>query len=210
MTQITPEELLKNGLNSLGIAPEEDLVSAMMQFVMLLEKWNRAFNLTGTRDPADIVTRHVLDSISVRPYLTGISVLDVGTGAGLPGLPLALVESRRLFTLLDSGGKKARFVRHAVAELALNNVAVEQIRVENYSPADPFDSVVCRAFTSLGNFVRHCGQLAVSGGRLLAMKSRIADTELSDLPSGWAVTALERLEVPGLDARRQVVILERQ
>jgi len=210
MTQITPEELLKNGLNSLGIAPEEDLVSAMMQFVMLLEKWNRAFNLTGTRAPADIVTRHVLDSISVRPYLTGISVLDVGTGAGLPGLPLALVEDRRLFTLLDSGGKKARFVRHAVAELALNNVAVEQIRVENYSPADPFDSVVCRAFTSLGNFVRHCGRLAVSGGRLLAMKSRIADTELSDLPSGWAVTALEPLEVPGLDARRQVVILERQ
>jgi 16S rRNA (guanine527-N7)-methyltransferase len=209
MLQITPEELLKNGLESLGIDAQDDLVSAMAHFVTLLEKWNRAFNLTGTRNPAEIVTRHVLDSVSVRSYLSGVSILDVGTGAGLPGLPLALIERRRLFTLLDSGGKKIRFVRHVVAELALDNVVVEQIRVENYAPADPFDSIVCRAFTSLDGFVRRCGKLAAAGGRLLAMKGQLTDAEINDLPAGWAVTGLEPLVVPGLDAHRQVVILER-
>lgn len=203
------ENDLRAGLLCLDVEPRDALVAAFASFLDLLIRWNRAFNLTGSRDPADLLTRHIFDSLSIKPFLRGVSVLDVGTGAGLPGLPLALAEPGRHFTLLDSGGKKVRFVRHAVGELSLRNVTVVQARVEEYDPADPFDTVLCRAFTSVPDFVRRCGGLVASGGRLLAMKGRLPTQELRDLPVGWRNPEVNALTVPGLDAQRHVVILKR-
>jgi 16S rRNA (guanine527-N7)-methyltransferase len=209
MPEADPEDILRKHLPLLGVPADPAVVATLAGFVALLEKWNRAYNLTGTRDAADLVTRHILDSLSLRPFLQGISVLDVGTGAGLPGLPLAMVEPQRHFTLLDSGGKKIRFVRHVVGQLALANVTAEQCRVESYAPPDAFDSVVCRAFTSLESFCRGSGRLVAAGGRLLAMKGRLEPSETAALPSGWRITSAEPVEVPGLDGQRHIVVLER-
>lgn len=203
------ESDLRAGLLCLGVEPRDTVIAALLRFVDLLMRWNRAFNLTGDRDPADLLTRHILDSLTIKPFLRGVSVLDVGTGAGLPGLPLALTEPERHFTLLDSRGKKLRFVRHAVGELSLENVTMVQARVEEYDPADRFDTVLCRAFTSVPDFVRRCGGLVAPGGRLLAMKGRLPAGELGDLPVGWRNPEVNTLMVPGLDAQRHVVILKR-
>ena len=175
------EKRLAEGLPLVGASPSDEQVAVLARFLRLLDKWNKAFNLSGVRDPLEMVTRHVLDSVSVSPYLHGLSVLDVGTGAGLPGMPLALMDPQRQFSLLDSGGKKIRFVRHAVGEMAIGNVSIVHERVEDYAPADPFDTVLCRAFTSIGDFARRCGHLAGNGGRLIAMKGRFHEAELASL-----------------------------
>jgi 16S rRNA (guanine527-N7)-methyltransferase len=204
------EKRLAAGLPLVGAAPTGEQVAALARFLRLLDKWNKAFNLTGVRDPLEMVTRHILDSVSARPYLHGISILDVGTGAGLPGMPLALMDPRRQFSLLDSGGKKIRFVRHAVGEMAVGNVSVVHERVENYAPADPFDTVLCRAFTSIGDFARRCEHLAAKGGRLLAMKGRFPDEELASLPNGWEVAEVAAVNIPDLVGDRHIVVLRRR
>jgi 16S rRNA (guanine527-N7)-methyltransferase len=203
------EERLAKGLPLVGLEPVPAQVAALAHFLRLLDKWNKAFNLTAVRDPLEMVSRHILDSISVLPYLHGISILDVGTGAGLPGIPLALIDPQRQFTLLDSGGKKVRFVRHAAGELAIANVSVVNERVEEYEPADAFDTVLCRAFTSVGEFVRRCGHLAGSGGRLVAMKGHFPEQELAAMPSAWAAD-VAAIKVPGQAGERHVVILQRR
>jgi len=203
------EDRLQAGLTAMQITPELQLLRQLACLLRLLDKWNRAFNLTAVRDPGEMVARHILDSLSARPFLTGLSILDVGTGAGFPGLPLALVEPRRHFTLLDSGGKKIRFVRHVLGELALDHVIVEQQRVEAFEPADLYDAVISRAFAPLGEFVRRCGRLVATGGRLLAMKGRYPDAELAGLPGGWETTDVARLEVPGLSGDRHMVVVQR-
>lgn len=200
---------LAKGLPLVGVEPAREQIAALAHFLRLLDKWNKAFNLTAVRDPLEMVSRHVLDSISVFPYLRGISILDVGTGAGLPGIPLALADPQRQFTLLDSGGKKVRFLRHVAGELAISNVSVVQARVEEYAPADAFDTVLCRAFTSVGEFVRRCGTLAGSGGRLVAMKGRFPEQELAALPSAWAADVTP-IEVPGQAGKRHIVVLQRR
>lgn len=203
------EECLREGLRSLGAATNADECGTLARFVGLLDKWNKAFNLTAVRDPREMISRHVLDSLAARPYLHGLSILDVGTGAGFPGLPLAVTEPRRHFVLLDSGGKKVRFVRHAVGELAVRNIEVVQARVENYAPADPFDTVICRAFSSLRGFVECCGPLVARGGRLVAMKGRLPRAELGCLPPAWALGEAVRVGVPGLAGERHIIVLER-
>ncbi len=203
-----PEGYLESGLDELGVRFEGSLVNDLMRFLGLLEQWNRAFNLTSIRAPEEMVVRHVLDSISVAGFLQGDSILDAGTGAGLPGIPLALLEKDRRFTLLDSVGKKIRFVRHVVAELGLTNITVEQARVESFQPREAYDTVVCRAFTSLARFVENCGRLVNPDGQLLAMKGKLPRQELADVPPQWRA-ASTRVVVPGLDASRHVVILER-
>jgi 16S rRNA (guanine527-N7)-methyltransferase len=204
------EERLMEGLPLVGVAPTDAQIAALARFLRLLDKWNKAFNLTAVRDPLEMVTRHVLDSVSAHSYLYGISILDVGTGAGLPGLPLALMDPQRQFSLLDSGRKKVRFVRHAVGEMAIENVSVVHERVEDYAPADPFDTVLCRAFASIGDFTRRCGHLASKGGRLLAMKGRFPDQELASLPSSWEVTTVAPINIPGLAGDRHIVVLQRR
>ena len=201
---------LRAGLGACGIEQDLSLERRFAHLLGLLDKWNQAFNLTAVRDPVDMVTKHVLDSLSAQPFLTGTSVLDVGTGAGFPGLPLAIVEPRRHFTLLDSGGKKIRFVRHAVGELALDNVSVEHIRAETFTPADLYDSVISRAFASLGDFVQRCGRLVATGGKLLAMKGRVSKAEFRGLPPGWVTADIVPLDVPGIVGERHMVVIERR
>jgi len=204
------EKRLAEGLPLVGATPTDEQVAALARFLRLLDKWNKAFNLTGVRDLQEMVPRHVLDSVSARPYLHGISILDIGTGAGLPGIPLALMDPQRQFSLLDSGGKKIRFVRHVVGEMAIRNVSVVHERVEDYEPADPFDMVLCRAFTSIGDFVRRCGRLAAKGGKLLAMKGRFPEEELAALPSSWETMEIAAVNIPGLAGDRHIVVLQRR
>ncbi len=209
-TELDLGERLRTGLAAMHIEAKPELAQKFEQLLVLLDKWNRAFNLTAVRDPGEMVSRHILDSLSARPFLTGVSILDVGTGAGFPGLPLALVEPQRHFTLLDSGGKKIRFVRHVLGELALDNVVVEQQRVEAFEPADLYDVVISRAFSSLGEFVRRCERLVATGGCLLAMKGRYPAVELTGVPGNWEVADSARLEVPGLTGERHMVVMHRR
>ena len=197
------------GVAELGLALDESAIERLLDYVELLARWNQAYNLTAVRDPDEMLTKHVLDSLTVLPFLHGPRVLDVGTGAGLPGIPLALVRPEVQFTLLDSNGKKTRFVTHAVATLALKNVEVLQARAEDYHPAVPFATVLSRAFASIGDFVRLAGHACAVDGRLLAMKGARPDAELKELPAGFRVKAVHPLKVPGLDAERCLVEIEK-
>lgn len=203
------EQRLTDGLAQLGVPADPALVAALVQYLLLLQTWNRAYNLTRITGLDDMAVRHLLDSVTVRPYLAGSAILDAGTGAGLPGIPLALLEPARRLTLMDSVGKKMRFLHQAVSTLGLDNVTLVQSRLEDY-PADAgFDTVVCRAFASLADFARSCGRLVAPGGRLVAMKGRRPDEEIAALPAPWRATAVDRVHVPGLDAQRHIVVLER-
>jgi len=201
---------LAPGLKKLGIALPTGGEAALLHYVELLQRWSQAYNLTAVRDPDEMVTKHLLDSLAILPFVTGATVADVGTGAGLPGIPLAVALPGTRFTLIDSNGKKTRFVTQAKAELKLANVEVVQARTESYKPAVPFAQVVSRAFASLKDFAALAGGLAAPGGRLLAMKGADPTDELADLPAGFRVLAIHPLKVPGLDAERCLVEMEKQ
>lgn len=203
------EQRLCDGLAQLGVAAGPELTGRLAAYLDLLRQWSRAYNLTSVTDPHDMVVRHILDSASARPFLAGTSVLDAGSGAGLPGLVLAALEPARQFTLLDSVGKKVRFLRQAVMELKLDNVTPVQARLESWHSAASFDAVICRAFDTLAAFVTLGGRHAAPAGRLIAMKGRYPATELAALPAGWRAVEVARVSVPGLDAERHVVVLER-
>jgi 16S rRNA (guanine527-N7)-methyltransferase len=203
------EARLDAGVKSLGLALEPAQVEAMLALVGELADWNTRMNLTAIKDPAEVVDKHLLDSLAVLPHLKGLSVADIGTGAGFPGLPLAIADLDRRYTLVESTGKKAEFVRHAVAMLHLPNVEVVQGRAEALKPSQLFDSVISRALGPLADFVRVAGHLAARGGRLLAMKGRVPEDELKTLPSGWKVLLVHPIRVPGLDAERCLVELGR-
>jgi len=177
--------------------------------VHLLVKWNAAYTLTAVRDPGEMVTRHLLDSLAVAPHLHGRRVLDIGTGPGLPGIPLAIARPALSFTLLDANAKKTRFVTQVVGELALNNVEVVQARVENYRPAEKFDTLVSRAFASIADMLDGARHLCAPEGRFLAMKGTYPEEELAAIPHGFASEVLA-LQVPGLAAQRHLVILRPQ
>lgn len=200
---------LRQGLAGLDPALNTaELATALTEFLRELQRWNRAYNLTAVRDPLAMVARHVLDACTVNPWVAGPRVLDVGTGAGVPGLPLALLHPELRFTLLDSNGKKTRFVTHAAAHLRLGNVDVVQARVEDFA-AEPFATVVCRAFTTLADFVGGAAHLLAAGGALVAMKGRYPEAELNAVPAGWRVAECAPVQVPGLESERHIVVLRR-
>ena len=201
------EQSIVEGSERLGIPLSTQAVAQLMVYLALLERWNRAYNLTAVRDPEAMVVRHVLDSLSILPWVEGPRVLDVGSGAGLPGIPLAIDRPGDEFCLLDSNGKRTRFLTQVVAELRLRNVGVVRSRVEDYQPESLFNSVVSRAFATLADMVAGAGRLCAPGGRLLAMKGIFPDDELARLPPGCVVVGVYPLHVPHLEAERHLVHL---
>lgn len=197
------------GAQELGIALDAVQAAALMRLLTELREWNTRFNLTAIREPADMVDKHLLDSLSIQPYLHGRRIADIGTGAGFPGLPLAVVNPRRQFTLIEATGKKVQFVRHAIEALRIENVEIVQARAETWRPRAPFDSVIARALGKLADFIRVAGHLCARDGRMLAMKGREPTAEIEALPPGWRVRAVHELKVPGLVAARCVVELAR-
>lgn len=204
---------LEEGLAVLGIDLSGAVQAKLLGYVALLKKWNRVYNLTAIRNESDMVTQHLLDSLSMLPAvpesaLAGRRWADVGSGAGLPGIPLALARPDLDMTLIEAVEKKSAFQRQAKIELGLSNIAVVSGRVEEV-PGGIFDAVVSRAFADLATFVNLAGHLLTHNGRLYAMKGLAAEDELSRLPAGWAVLDRARLNVPGLDAQRHLIVLER-
>lgn len=187
----------------------------LCRYLAELEKWNAAYNLTAVRDPLEMVTRHLLDSLALLPAVQDLPIrrlLDVGSGAGLPGIPLALARPDWHVTLLDSNGKKARFLRHVVRTLGLDNVEVVEGRVEQHDPSAPYDAIVSRAFSGLSEFLNVTGHLLAPGGHWLAMKGRLDDNELAATPSSSPSVSeprVLRLQVPGLREERHLVIVRR-
>lgn len=196
---------LTAGAAGLGIELSELQAGQLLRLLDELDDWNQRINLTAIRERDAQITKHLLDSLSIQPLLRGDRVLDVGTGAGFPGLPLAIVNPTRQFTLLDSTAKKLKFIDHVVTLLQLPNVQTVHTRAETYRPAERFDIVVSRAVGPVEQFVKWAGHLCVGGGRLLAMKGRDPQLEIAHLPSGWKVAAVHRLNVPALDEERHVV-----
>jgi 16S rRNA (guanine527-N7)-methyltransferase len=206
----TPErQLLADGAQELRLDLASATLDGLLHLVDELEEANAQFNLTAIRDRPGMLRKHVLDSLSLQAFLRGTRVADVGTGAGFPGLPLALVDPQRQFTLIEATGKKARFVFQTAERLGIANVTVVHTRAEQYRPTELFDTVVARALSSLADFVAFAGHLCAPGGRLLAMKGKRPDEEISALPKSFRVLAVHRLRVPGLDDERHLVELSR-
>ena len=196
---------LKSASSEFGLTLDASRCQALERLLQELNDWNQRLNLTAIRDPAQQVTKHLLDSLSIQPFLQGARIADIGTGAGFPGLPLALVNPDKQFVLIDSINKKLRFVEHAAQVMGLHNVSVLHTRAQDYIPGQRFDCVVSRAVGSIENFVKWCGHLCADGGRLLAMKGRYPEEELQALPSRWKIAAVHALTVPGLDEQRHLV-----
>ena len=201
------EQAIIEGCERLDLRLSDEACTRLAAYLALLERWNRAYNLTAVREPEAMVVRHLLDSLSILPWLEGPRVLDVGSGAGLPGIPLAVARPEYEFCLLDSNGKRTRFLTQATAELRLPNVSIVRSRVEDYQPVTLFNSIVSRAFATLAELVADAGRLCAPTGRLLAMKGVLPDDELARLPSTYQVVGVYPLRVPHLDAERHLVHL---
>jgi len=198
---------LSAGLAALHLDLPEAAIARLLAYVELLQRWNAAYNLSAIRDPAEMVTRHLLDSLAVAPHVRGATLADLGSGAGLPGVPLAIAAPERQVTLVDSNGKKTRFLRAAARELGLSNVNVVESRVEAVTGS--FDCITARAFTTLADMLDKGGSLLAADGVWLALKGRFPQDELDALPAGFRVEAVLPLTVPGLDAERHVVVVKR-
>jgi 16S rRNA (guanine527-N7)-methyltransferase len=202
---MSPVSLLQEGAAQLGIQLTAIQAEQMIQLLDELDDWNQRINLTAIRERGQQLTKHLLDSLAVHAFLRGSRVADIGTGAGFPGLPLAIAAPEMQFTLLDSTAKKLKFIEHAVQLLGLQNVQTVHTRAEAYRPKERFDCIVSRAIGPIATFVKWSGHLCVGGGRLLAMKGREPTDELAGIPSGWKLAAVHRLNIPGLDEERHLV-----
>jgi len=196
---------LTEGAMKLGIALSDAQAAKLLRLLDELDDWNQRMNLTAIRERGAQITKHLLDSLSVQPFLRGTRVCDVGTGAGFPGIPLAIANPEREFLLIDSTAKKLKFIDHVAQLLELRNITTLHTRAESYRPDDRFDVVISRAVGPVVQFVNWTGQMVVGGGRLLAMKGKYPEEEVAKLPNGWKVAAIHRLEVPGLDEERHLV-----
>lgn len=199
--------LLTDGAARLALDLAPATVEHLLDYIDLLVRWNRAYNLSAVREPPAMVTRHLLDSLAIAPWVQGTSLADVGSGAGLPGLPLAIIAPERQILLIDANGKKARFLRAAIRDLGLRNARVAESRVEDVR--ETFDCVTARAFATLADMLAGGGQLLGPSGRWLAMKGRFPQDEIDAVPAGFRIEAVHALEVPGLDAERHLVVIQR-
>ena len=197
---------LEAGLRTLGL--DVALATPLLDYLALLARWNATYNLTAIRDPREMVAKHLLDSLAMHPYVDGIGTLaDLGTGPGLPGIPLAIAKPSLRVTLVESNGKKVRFLREAVRKLALPNVAVVESRIEAFDAPGRFDAITARALATLPLILELGGHLLRPGGVLLAMKGVVPQDEIAALPPGWSVLATHALAVPGLEAERHLVVV---
>jgi 16S rRNA (guanine527-N7)-methyltransferase len=204
-----PKAQLDRGLEELGLRLDRSARKKLLAFAELLEKWNRVYNLTSIRGAEQIVSGHLLDCLAIVPHVEAARALDVGSGAGFPGIPLAIARPDMQVTLLDSNQKKVAFLRQAVSELQLDNATVVEERVEGWQPQEKFDLIVSRALADTGEFVRLSRHLLAHGGVFAAMKGVIPRDELERLPQGYRVRETVALAVPGLEAQRHLILVER-
>lgn len=202
------KRLLDNGLTELAIETSEQQRELWLAYVALLAKWNKAYNLTAVRDPREMVSRHILDSLSIAQHIDAKRLLDVGAGAGIPSIPLAILWPSRQITALDSNGKKTRFMEQVKNELGLDNFTAVQTRVEDFQ-ADPYDGILSRAYASLGDFVASSQHLLAPAGTFWAMKAVIDKGELSEVLKPYKVSTCLPLHVPGCVAERHLIAIRR-
>ena len=212
--QAAMTQALRQGAQALGLALSEQQCGRLLDYQALLGKWNKVYNLTAVRDPSQMMTHHLLDSLAAVSAFTGArQVLDVGAGGGLPGIVLAIwaaeAEPGMHITLVDTVQKKTAFLTQVKAQLQLNNVTVLHARVEQLPIEQQYDVITSRAFAELKDFVDWSNHLLLAGGKFIALKGVMPQQEIERLPTGWAVTAVQALQVPGLDAERHLVFLER-
>lgn len=198
---------LAEGVEALGLALPQGAEARLIEYLALLQKWNRIYNLTAVRETSKMVNQHLLDCLAVVPHVKAATVLDVGSGAGLPGIPLALAAPKMHVTLLESSHKKAAFLQQAKLELKLDNVAVTCERVETWQPGWRFEMVISRAFSDLAEFVKLAGRHVAPGGVLAAMKGIYPHEEIAQLTAGWRLREAVRLTVPGLRAQRHLLLI---
>jgi 16S rRNA (guanine527-N7)-methyltransferase len=204
-TQLHTEFLKQLSQNHFSI--NEITSKKLVEYVLLLHKWNQIHNLTSIRDPLQMLSRHIIDSLTISPYLQGPHILDVGTGAGLPGLPLALTHPQYRFSLLDSNGKKTRFLTHVIQTLMIDNVDIIPLRVEKYHPENCFNSIVSRAFSQLNEFLDKTKHLCCENGIFLAMKGRYPSEEIETLDADFKLIDTKALQIAGLDEKRHLLII---
>ena len=200
---------LHTGLQALGLAADADTEARLLSYLETLARWNRVFNLTAIHDPEDMVERHILDSLAILPHLPTGRLLDMGSGAGLPGIPIAVLQARRSVTLLDRSRKRMDFLTEVVARLALTQVALAHGRVEDHAPEAPYAVITARAFASLNDIALSAGRLLAQGGVIAAMKGAFPTEELATVAPPFTIQAVHALEVPGLAAKRHLVVLAR-
>ena len=206
LDHLTPA--LERGIAALGLDAAA-LTTPLMQYLMLLHKWNGTYNLTAVRDPAEMIPKHLLDSLSILPYLQSGALADLGTGPGLPGIPVALARPDIQVTLVESNGKKARFMREAIRTLKLDNARVAESRIEAVDEPGAYTQITARALATLSEILAFGGHLLGPEGRLLAMKARTTEAEAGELPAGWVLEAVHVLQVPDLAAERELVVVRR-
>ncbi len=215
-TSVLPPALrtrLESGLDALAL--DRTLATPLLDYLALLLRWNQTYNLTAVRDPLEMVDKHLLDSLAMHPYVdaiaaTGGALADLGTGAGLPGIPLAIAKPGLRVTLVESNGKKARFMREAVRKLGLADVRIAESRIEALDQPASFDAITARALATLPLIIELGGHLLKPEGCLLAMKGVYPADEIAALPAGWSVTGSHPLRVPGLDAERHLLVVRRE
>ncbi|MET3009607.1 16S rRNA (guanine(527)-N(7))-methyltransferase RsmG [Stenotrophomonas koreensis] len=198
---------LEQGLAAMSLPA--DLAGPLLQYLALLDRWNKTYNLTAIRDPGQMVTRHLLDSLAMAPFFSTGTLADLGTGPGLPGIPLAITHPGLQVTLVESNGKKCRFMREAVRKLALANARVAESRAEALDEPGAYDNLTARAMDTLAGIIAVGGHLLRPGGRLLAMKGVVPHEEIAALPAGWQVESITPLQVPGLVGERHLVVVGR-
>ena len=201
------KQIITSGIAELNLDASQTKIDQTLDYLSLLQKWNQSFNLVSSRNKLEIVERHILDSLSVNEYIGGECILDMGSGAGLPGIPLAIFNPEKKFILLDSNGKKTRFLQQVKTALHLQSIEIENSRVENYQTKHQIDMVVCRAFSSLAEIAKKAQHLLSRDCKILAMKGKFPEDEISELSEEVKVSNIVELKVPGISSERHLVEL---